>query len=62
MPTTSAQTYSSDSRQLPLPTAVSPAASLPLAPGFASRLNLLVDLLLVMLALGVLGVLRRRRT
>ena len=51
MPTTSAQTYSSDSRQLPLPTAVFPAASIPLAPGFASRLNLLVDLLLVMGAL-----------
>ncbi|HEX8699466.1 MAG TPA: exopolysaccharide biosynthesis polyisoprenyl-phosphate hexose-1-phosphate transferase EpsZ [Myxococcaceae bacterium] len=51
MTTTSAQSYLSGSQQLPLATAASQAGSGRLAPGFASQLNLLVDLLLVMGAL-----------
>ncbi len=51
MITTSAQSYLSSGQQLILPTAVPQAGGGRLAPGFASQLNLLVDLVLVMAAL-----------
>jgi len=51
MTTTSAQSYASGVQQSTLPTAVPQAGGGRLAPGFASRLNLLVDLCLVVAAL-----------
>jgi exopolysaccharide biosynthesis polyprenyl glycosylphosphotransferase len=51
MSTTSAHRYLSESPRSLLPMTVPPAESSRLAPGFASQLNLLVDLLLVMGAL-----------